>query len=123
MKIAFILDPLDSIKTYKDTSFAMMREAAARGHRIFSIQQEELLWRGGKVLAFARELELTGDPYHWYRASDPVCDSLAAFDAVLMRKDPPFDMEYVYSTYLLELAQKEGARVYNDPRAIRDHNE
>ncbi|MGH8667318.1 MAG: glutathione synthase [Burkholderiales bacterium] len=123
MKIAFILDPLESIKTYKDTSFAMMREACARSHRIFSIQQEELLWREGRVCAHARELELTGDAYRWYEAGEPVLQSLADFDAVLMRKDPPFDMEYVYSTYLLELAQKEGARVYNDPRAIRDHNE
>jgi glutathione synthase len=123
MKIAFILDPLDSIQTYKDTSFAMMREAVARGHIVFSIQQEELLWRGGRVCAHARALELTGDAHHWYRAGDPTPGSLAEFDAVLMRKDPPFDMEYVYSTYLLELAQKEGARVFNDPRAIRDHNE
>ena len=123
MKIAFILDPLDSIKTYKDSSFAMMREAVARGHRIFSIQQEELLWREGRVCAYTRELKLTGDAHHWYEAGEPVLQSLAAFDAVLMRKDPPFDMEYVYSTYLLELAQTEGARVYNDPRSIRDHNE
>jgi glutathione synthase len=123
MKIAFILDPLDSIKTYKDSSFAMMREAVARGYRIFSIQQEELLWREGRVCAYTRELKLTGDAHHWYQAGEPVLQSLAVFDAVLMRKDPPFDMEYVYSTYLLELAQKEGARVYNDPRAIRDHNE
>jgi glutathione synthase len=123
MKIAFILDPLESIKTYKDSSFAMMREAVARSHRIFSIQQEELLWREGRVWAYARELSLTGDAHHWYEAGEAVEQSLAAFDAVVMRKDPPFDMEYVYSTYLLELAQKEGARVYNDPRAIRDHNE
>ena len=63
MKIAFILDPLDSIKTYKDSSFAMMREAVARGHRIFSIQQEELLWREGRVCAYTRELKLTGDAH------------------------------------------------------------
>ena len=123
MKIAFVLDPLDSVKTYKDSTFAMMREARARSHRIFSIQQEELIWREGRVRAYARELSLTGDAYRWYEAGDPALTSLAEFDAVLMRKDPPFDMEYVYSTYLLELAQNEGARVYNHPRAIRDHNE
>ena len=100
-----------------------MREAVARAHRIWSIQQEELLWREGRVQAYARELKLTGDAYRWYEAGEPALQSLGAFDAVLMRKDPPFDMEYVYSTYLLELAQKEGARVYNHPRAIRDHNE
>jgi len=123
MKIAFVLDPLDSLKTYKDSSFAMMREAAARGHRIFSIQQEDLLWRGGEVIAYFRELTLTGDPYAWYSATDPAESRLDHFDAVLMRKDPPFDMEYVYSTYLLELAQRQGARVFNHPRAIRDNNE
>jgi glutathione synthase len=100
----------------------MMREAVARGHRIFSIQQEELLWRDQRVEADARELTLTSDPYHWYEAGEPTQQPLAAFDAVIMRKDPPFDMEYVYSTYLLEIAQTQGARVFNDPRAIRDHN-
>jgi glutathione synthase len=123
MKIAFVLDPLDSVKTYKDSSFAMMREAVARGHRIFSIQQEELIWREGRVRAYTRELKLTGDPYRWYEAGEPASVSLTELDAVLMRKDPPFDMEYVYSTYLLELAQNEGAHVYHHPRAIRDHNE
>jgi glutathione synthase len=123
MNIAFILDPLDSIKTYKDSSFAMMREAVARGHRVFSLMQEDLLWHAGKVTGFARELTLTGDKYDWYRATDASRTPLAEFDAVVMRKDPPFDMEYVYSTYLLELAQAEGARVFNNPRAIRDNNE
>ena len=123
MKIAFVLDPLDSLKTYKDSSFAMMREAAGRGHRLFAIMQEDLLWRGGDVIAFARTLTLTGDEHDWYRASEPEALHLSVFDAVLMRKDPPFDMEYVYSTYLLELAQRQGARVFNHPRAIRDNNE
>jgi glutathione synthase len=123
MKIAFVLDPLESLQTYKDSSFAMMREAAARGHRLFAIMQEDLLWRGGEVLGSARELTLTGSEHDWYQASAAQSGPLNSFDAVLMRKDPPFDMEYVYSTYLLELAQRRGARVFNDPRAIRDHNE
>jgi glutathione synthase len=123
MKIAFVLDPLDSIKTAKDSSYTMMREAVARDHRVYAIQQEELLWQENRVQADARELKLTADPYHWYEAAEPVRQPLSAFDAVLMRKDPPFDMEYVYSTYLLELAQGQGARVFNHPRAIRDNNE
>ena len=123
MKLAFILDPLDSLKTYKDTSVAIMREAATRGHRLFAIMPEDLVWRPGTVTCFARELVLTGDKYKWYEASEPEELSLAAFDAVLMRKDPPFDMEYVYSTYLLELAESAGAKVFNSPRAIRDTNE
>lgn len=126
MKLAFILDQLDSIKTYKDSSFAMMREAAARGYRLFAMQQGDLVWKGGVVAGFARALELAGekgDGHRWYRAEEPQETPLQEFDAVLMRKDPPFDMEYVYSTYLLELAEGQGARVINSPRGIRDHNE
>jgi len=123
LRLAFVLDPLDSLKTYKDSSFAMMEEAARRGHRLYSLMQEDLVWRGGRVVGDACELRLTGDEHHWYEASEPVETPLAQFDGVVMRKDPPFDMEYVYSTYLLELAEREGARVFNSPRAIRDHNE
>jgi len=123
MKIAFVLDPLDSIKTYKDSSFAMMREASARGHTLASLQQEDLVLRNGKVLGYARDLTLTSDAKQWYRAGERVPVGLDTFDAVMMRKDPPFDMEYIYSTYLLELAQRQGAWVVNDPRAVRDHNE
>jgi len=123
MKIAFILDPLEQIKTYKDSSYAMMREASRRGHEIEEMQQENLLWREGRVFGQARTLQLTGDEDDWYRAGERRALPLEAFDAVMMRKDPPFDMEYIYSTYLLELAEKQGARVINNPRAVRDHNE
>ncbi len=123
MKIAFIVDPLDSFKIYKDTTFAIMREAAARGHKLYVMQQEDLRWRGGVVSGGACSLELTGDQAQWYRLGDAVATPLQNFGAVLMRKDPPFDMEYVYSTYLLELAEAQGARVFNRPRAIRDYNE
>jgi len=127
MKLAFILDPLDSIKTYKDSSFAMMREAASRGHNLFVLQQGDLAWKGGEVvgevIGHARTLKLTGDAPHWYQTGEPEATPLQEFDAVLMRKDPPFDMEYIYSTYLLELAEGQGARVINSPRAVRDHNE
>jgi glutathione synthase len=125
MKLAFILDQLDSIKTYKDSSFAMMREAASRDHQLFTLQQGDLAWKGAQTVGFARALELTGgvDGHHWYRADEPEEIPLQEFDVILMRKDPPFDMEYVYSTYLLELSEGLGARVFNSPRAIRDHNE
>jgi glutathione synthase len=123
MKLAFILDPLDSIKTYKDSSFAMMREAAARGYSLSSLQQEDLVLRDGKVAGYARDLALTSDPKHWYEVGQRKAVALDTFDAVLMRKDPPFDMEYIYSTYLLELAERQGAWVINNPRAVRDHNE
>ena len=123
MKIAFVVDPLDSFKIYKDTTFAIMREAHARGHALYALEQEDLAWRGGKVVGNARRIHLTGKKPGWYRAEKAVMAPLKSFGAVLMRKDPPFDMEYVYSTYLLELAEAQGARVFNRPRAIRDWNE
>ncbi len=123
MQLAFILDPLDSIKSYKDSSYAMMEEAARRGHVLFAMHQEGLLSRDGQVRANAWPIELTGDKYAWYRLGEVSERPLSDFDAVLMRKDPPFDMEYVYSTYLLELAQRQGARVVNRPAALRDYNE
>jgi glutathione synthase len=123
MKLAFILDPLESIKTYKDSTYAMLREAAARAHALFVLHQEDLAWQGGRVVGHARALTLTGDAHDWYRIGEAVDTPLADFDAVLMRKDPSFDMEYIYSTYLLELAEREGARVFNRPGAIRDFNE
>ncbi|MBM3357214.1 MAG: glutathione synthase [Betaproteobacteria bacterium] len=123
MKLAFVADPLDSFKIYKDTTFAIMREAAARGHALYAMEQEDLLWRAGTVSGRARRLHLTGEKPRWYRTEEAVIMPVRDFDAVLMRKDPPFDMEYVYSTYLLELAEAEGARVFNRPRAIRDYNE
>jgi glutathione synthase len=123
MKLAFILDPLDSIKTYKDSSYAMMEEAARRGHALFALQQEGVLCRNGRVLGIAKPFQLTGDKQRWYEAGAPVETPLSEFDVVLMRKDPPFDMEYIYSTYLLELAQSQGARIVNQPRALRDFNE
>jgi glutathione synthase len=123
MRIAFLIDPPESFKIYKDSTFAMMREAAARNHELHVFQQENLAWRDGKVSATTQPLHLTGDHAAWFRLDAAQASLLKDFDAVLMRKDPPFDMEYVYSTYLLELAQNQGARVFNDPRAIRDCNE
>jgi glutathione synthase len=123
MKICFVADPLASFKTYKDSTYAMMVEAAKRGHELHFALQEGLMWKDGRVLGECASLTLTGEKDSWYRTAAPKEAPLADFDAVLMRKDPPFDAEYVASTWLLELAQKEGARVFNDPRAIRDHSE
>jgi len=123
MKIAFVLDPLETIKTYKDSSYAMMREAASRGHSLAVLHQENLVLLDGQTVAYVRDLVLLPDEAQWFRMSEPRVVRLDTFDAVMMRKDPPFDMEYIYSTYLLELAQRQGACVVNDPRAVRDHNE
>jgi glutathione synthase len=123
MKLAFIADPLSSFKIYKDSTYAMMAEAAKRGHELYFILQEGVMWKGGRVLGESCRLTLTGKKDPWYEAAASKETPLAEFDVVLMRKDPPFDTEYVASTWLLELAQKDGAKVFNDPRAIRDHSE
>ena len=124
MNIAFLTDPLDEFKIYKDTTFAMMQEAARRGHSLFAFLPQDLAYAGGQVVAQVRRIHLTGDEgTGWYQAEQPAERRLTEFDAVLQRKDPPFDMEYVYATYLLELAEEQGARVFNKPAAIRDHNE
>ena len=123
MKIVFIVDPLPSFKIYKDSTYAMMVDAARRGHDLFFMMQEGVMWKAGRVIGEIARLTLTGEKDPWYRAAPAKETPLAEFDAVLMRKDPPFDAEYVASTWLLELAQKDGAKVFNDPRAIRDHSE
>ncbi len=123
MKIAVLADPLESFNIKKDSTFAMMREAAARGHELYVFEQHQLLWEAGNVSAHAARVHMVEEDGRWFRREEAVSTPLARFDAVLMRKDPPFDMEYVYSTFLLEAAQRQGARVFNDPAAIRNHNE
>jgi glutathione synthase len=123
MKIAFLTDPLPQFKIYKDTTFAMMREAVQRGHQIFAFGPQDMALDSGTVMANVSEVMLTENAETWFRLSDPKNCVLSGFDAVLQRKDPPFDMEYIYATYLLDLAEKQGAQVFNKPSAIRDHNE
>jgi glutathione synthase len=123
MKIAFLADPLSGFKTYKDSTFAMMREAAKRGHTVYAFEQRDMALESGVVTAEVAKITLTGELDDWYRAAPGESVALSTFDAIIERKDPPFDMEYIYGTYLLELAERQGARVFNKPSAIRDHNE
>ncbi len=125
MKLLFVADPLEEFKTYKDSSFAMMREAARRGHSLFSCEPRQLLWqRGGQVSAAMREIRLSGGAGHdWFETLAEPTLPLAAMGAVVMRKDPPFDAEYFYATHLLGQAEREGARIFNKPSALRDHPE
>jgi len=123
MEFAFILDPLTSLKAYKDTSVAMMRALQRRGHTLFALEQRDVFWNGKDTLATVRRLTVAADDHHWFETGAALVRPLESFTAVLMRKDPPFDMEYVYSTYLLETAETRGARVFNRPRALRDYNE
>ncbi len=124
MQVLVVADPLYSFKIYKDTTFAMMRELQRRGHAVAACEPAHLQWEGGQpVTALVRHIELTGDEENWYRVTGQGREAVRDFDAVLMRKDPPFDSEYFYATHLLEQAEREGARVFNKPRALRDHPE
>ena len=124
LKLAFILDPLASLTAYKDSSIAMMRAAAARGHQVWALQRAALTWRDGAVVARALPIRLLAGDAPWFEAAGAEqALALTEFDAVLMRQDPPFDFEYVTATWLLEDAMQAGARVFNNPRAIRDHSE
>ena len=125
MKLLFVADPLPKFKTYKDSTFAMMREAARRGHELLACEPEDLMWqRGGRVSAPLHAFTLTGDAHDWFALQgEEQLTALADVGAVIMRKDPPFDSEYFYATHLLEQAEREGARVFNSPRALRDHPE
>lgn len=121
MKLLFILDPLDALITYKDTSLAMMRAAQARGHDLWVCEQHDWQLQHDVVTVDAQTFAFNVDGS--WKTSDKSTLSPADFDAILMRKDPPFDNEYLYSTYLLELAQQQGARIINDPASIRGWNE
>jgi glutathione synthase len=124
MNILFVADPLESFKTYKDTTFAMMREAQRRGHSVSACEPQDVRWLQGEgVTAQVRDIHLTGQAEAWFEVRHTHRAALKGFDAVLMRKDPPFDSEYFYSTHLLGQAEREGARVFNSPAALRDHPE
>jgi len=123
MKLAFVVDPLHTFKIYKDSTYAMLVEADSRGHELYVMRQEDLVLKRGKVVGVSRQVTLRNHPDEWFSLDPEAEMALQQFDAVVMRKDPPFNMEYVTSTWLLEVAARQGARVFNDPRAIRDHSE
>ncbi len=124
MKLLFVADPLEHFKIHKDTTFSMMREAQRRGHRIAACRPEDLHWqRGDRVQARVRPIHLSGHALDWFDEAPAELVALKDFCAVLMRKDPPFDAEYIYATHLLEQAEREGARVFNRPQALRNHPE
>ena len=128
MQILFIADPLESFNIRKDTTFAMMRALQKRGHTLAACETQDIRWQRGEcVTGFVRDITLTETPGAWFTAQQSCPDerpqALKDFDAVVMRKDPPFDNEFFYSTHLLEQAEREGAKVFNKPRALRDHPE
>ena len=124
MKILFIADPLAGFKIKKDSTFAMMEAAVKRSHAIYFCEARDISIEGGRIQVDAASVSLTGrDGKDWYRCGDSQRHLLTAFNAIVMRKDPPFDLEYLYATQLLTLAEAEGARVFNQGQALRDFNE
>ena len=126
MNILFIADPLATFKTYKDTTYAMMREAAKRGHKLHHILASELSVLGSVVHARATPVQFLGEQANggaWYQQGELFQAALRDFDAIIMRTDPPFNMQYLYATQLLTLAAEQGANVFNSGQAMRDYNE
>ena len=124
MNLLFVCDPLSSFHIEKDSTFTMMREAQRRGHVVWACTTSDLQWQSGaRVSASAKQITLTGHASDWHAVVAQDVKALSDMDAVLMRKDPPFDNEYFYATHLLSQAEREGARVFNRPQALREHPE
>ena len=123
LKLGIVMDPIDTIKINKDTSFAMLLEAQKRGYELHYLELRDLYLRDGRTHGRMRRLSVRRDERSWF-SLEPVQDRpLDELDVILMRKDPPFDQEYIYATYLLECAENHGALVVNKPRSLRDANE
>lgn len=123
VKLAVIMDPIASINYKKDSTLAMLWEAEKRGWEIFYLEQKDLFFRDGEVFGNARHLRVFQDAARWFELSDVNCVPLTDFDVILMRKDPPFNLEYINTTYFLEHAEKNGVLVVNKPQSLRDANE
>jgi glutathione synthase len=123
LKIGIVMDPIESITPYKDSSLAMLLEAQRRDAEIYYFQQGDLKLLSGRAIGHAQRLKVTDDNSDWFETSDAAEVDLGDLDAILMRKDPPFDMEYIYTTYILDRAREAGALIVNHPQALRDMNE
>ncbi len=122
-RLGVVMDPIDTIKPHKDSTLAMMLAAQRRGWVLFHILQPDIAWADGRVVARAQRVTVFDDDEHWFDLEAAEEIEMASLDAVLMRKDPPFDMEYIYTTYLLEAVEAAGVLVVNRPRSLRDVNE
>ena len=123
INLGVVMDAIESINIKKDSTFAMMLEAQKRGYTLFYMQQSDLFVKGGQVFASMQSVRVEDDPQKWFELEQPIVKPLHELSAILMRKDPPFDMEYIYSTYMLELAEKQGCLIVNKPASIRSANE
>jgi len=123
MDLLFIADPLESFKIQKDSTFAMMRVAQEAGHSLWFCQSKNVLWKDDLVVADCQSLVMKPSSTSWFELGDIESRALNSFSAVLMRTDPPFDIEYLNTTWLLSAAARQGAKVFNEPSAVRDHSE
>jgi len=122
-RLGVVMDPIGEIQYAKDSTLAMLLAAQARGFELLYFEQADLALRDGEPFGQARPLTVRADPAAWFALGEPRIEPLASLDVLLMRKDPPFDMEYIYTTYILERAETRGVRVVNRPRGLRDMNE
>lgn len=123
LRLGVVMDPINGVKYAKDSTLAMLLAAKARGFELSYLEQSDLALRDGQALGRVRELTVHADPTRWFTLGEPRVERLGSLDVILMRKDPPFDMEYVYTTYILERAAAQGAMVVNRPQSLRDMNE
>ena len=123
LKTGVVMDPISGIKSYKDSTFAMLLEAQRRGHSLYYMEPGDLYAKDGRVFARMQQLEVRDNRTDWYSLAPTDCASLDELDIVLMRRDPPFDMDYIYATYMLELAENAGTLIINRPQSLRDANE
>jgi glutathione synthase len=123
MKLGVVMDPIAVINYKKDSTLAMLLEAQHRGYALYYFELTDLFLRDGKAFGHAKALTVFADPKKWYAMDDSGIVPLASLDIILMRKDPPFNSEYIYSTYILEQAEQQGVLVVNKPQALRDANE
>jgi len=122
-RVGFVMDPIEDIKPAKDTTLAMMLAAQRRGWQLLYLEQRHIWLRDGVAQGRAHPITVRDDPHDWFTRGEPVIVPLGELDALLMRKDPPFDTEYIYTTYILERAELQGALVVNRPQGLRDMNE
>src|SRR5579864_3262239 len=123
LRLGVVMDPIGDIKYAKDSTLAMLLAAQARGFELAYLEMHYLLLRDGVALGRVRPLTVAADPKNWFTLGEPRVEPLGGLDCILMRKDPPFDTEYIYSTYILERAAEQGALVVNRPQGLRDMNE
>ena len=123
LKTGIVMDPIGDIKSYKDSSFAMLLESQRRGHALYYMEPGDLFAKDGRVFAGMQQLEVRDNTTDWFSLTPVGNKPLDELDIVLMRRDPPFDMDYIYATYMLELAENAGTLIINRPQSLRDANE